>query len=285
MSGRSAGPSIIKCPTCYKPISSQVEFCPNCGGNIAATKSDFQLRNIEQLSGDNSFTMNAVWLAVALGAAVIVAQTFFSWFISLFFHDVLMKPTIIHIICGGALLISVALGKPLLSVGLQRILQLTDKGWRILTLRWGLFFLLFALLNEIVWRSQSTDTWVTYTALSNLPPTILFAISQVPFILKHKLSAKVNVATFTTSSGIRSSSTADANPPKEEPYEQPTARADIQALLKSNQRPLWKKVTVSILSLSGAFLFFGGMDFAAATTRFGRWQSRLCEQCSEKSGC
>ena len=83
-----------------------------------------------------------------------------------------------------------AMGRPLLPVVLDSVLQLTDAGWRILTLRWGLFFFFLAGLNELVWRTQTTDFWVTFKVFGTMPITILFALSQVPLILKHEVKTE-----------------------------------------------------------------------------------------------
>ncbi|WP_442757506.1 inner membrane-spanning protein YciB, partial [Pseudomonas sp. PM2] len=58
-------------------------------------------------------------------------------------------------------------------------------GWRKLTIRWGIFFIVMAVLNEIVWRSVSTDTWVAFKTFGYLPITFLFAIAQAPLLTKH----------------------------------------------------------------------------------------------------
>ena len=80
-----------------------------------------------------------------------------------------------------------AFGKPLLPVVLDSVLRLTETGWRILTLRWGVFFFFLAILNEAVWRTQSTDFWVSFKVFGTMPITMLFALAQVPLILKHEL--------------------------------------------------------------------------------------------------
>lgn len=64
-------------------------------------------------------------------------------------------------------------------------MELTDEGWKQLTLRWGLFFFVLALINEIVWRTQSTEFWVGFKVFGIMPITIIFALSQTPLILKH----------------------------------------------------------------------------------------------------
>jgi intracellular septation protein len=100
-----------------------------------------------------------------------------------------LKPTIVNAIFGVTLLGGLAMGKPLLPVVLDSVLQLTEKGWRILTLRWGLFFFVLAAINEIVWRTQSTDFWVSFKVFGTMPITMVFALAQVPLILKHELKA------------------------------------------------------------------------------------------------
>jgi intracellular septation protein len=65
--------------------------------------------------------------------------------------------------------------------------NLTPKGWRILTMRWALFFLGMAVLNEFIWRTQSTDFWVAFKAFGAVPLTMVFAISQMPVIKRYHL--------------------------------------------------------------------------------------------------
>ena len=96
-----------------------------------------------------------------------------------------LKPTIIYLLFGGVLLGGLAFGKPLLSMVFDSVFNLTDEGWRKLTLRWALFFAALALLNEIVWRTQSTDVWVTFKVFGVVPLTFLFAVLQYPMMTRH----------------------------------------------------------------------------------------------------
>ena len=82
-----------------------------------------------------------------------------------------------------------ALNVPLLGYVLDSVFQLDAEGWRKLTLRWGLFFFFLAALNEIVWRGFSTDFWVAFKVFGIMPITIAFALSQLPLIQRHQLSA------------------------------------------------------------------------------------------------
>ncbi|MDB5543783.1 MAG: ispZ [Hyphomicrobiales bacterium] len=118
-----------------------------------------------------------------------VAVVFFGA-LTFFFHDDLfikLKPTIVNTIFGTVLLGGLALGRPLLPVVLDSVLQLKEEGWRKLTFRWGLFFFVLAIINEIVWRTQTTDFWVSFKALGIMPLTIVFALAQVPLIMKYEL--------------------------------------------------------------------------------------------------
>ena len=96
-----------------------------------------------------------------------------------------LKPTIIYVLFGGALLGGLAFNKPLLAVVFDTVFTLTEEGWRKLTLRWALFFLALAVLNEIVWRTMSTDTWVSFKVFGVLPLTFIFAAFQYPLLKRY----------------------------------------------------------------------------------------------------
>jgi intracellular septation protein len=109
-----------------------------------------------------------------------------------------LKPTIIYLLFAGVLFAGLILRKPLLAMVFDQMFHLTEEGWRKLTVRWATFFLLLAVLNEIVWRTQSTDTWVTFKVFGVLPLTFIFAALQYPLLMKHDASkqdgAKDNAA-------------------------------------------------------------------------------------------
>lgn len=98
-----------------------------------------------------------------------------------------LKPTIANLFFASALLGGLAAGKPTMKVLFDGAFRLTDQGWRILTFRWGLFFLLLALLNEIVWRNFTTDQWVDFKVFGLMPLTMVFAMAQLGVISKHAL--------------------------------------------------------------------------------------------------
>jgi intracellular septation protein len=96
-----------------------------------------------------------------------------------------VKPTIIYLLFAGTLFGGLILRKPLLEIVFDQMFHLTEEGWRKLTVRWAIFFLALAVLNEIVWRNFSTDTWVSFKVFGALPLTFVFAMLQVPLLNRH----------------------------------------------------------------------------------------------------
>jgi intracellular septation protein len=96
-----------------------------------------------------------------------------------------LKPTLVYLLFAATLLGGLAFKKPLLGMVFDSVFNLTDEGWRKLTLRWGLFFLVLAVLNEIVWRNFSTDAWVNFKVFGFLPLTMIFAAAQFPLLQKY----------------------------------------------------------------------------------------------------
>jgi intracellular septation protein len=101
-----------------------------------------------------------------------------------------MKPTIVNTLFGVILLGGLAFGKSLLGYVFDSAFRLDAAGWKKLTLRWGLFFLFLAILNEVVWRNFSTDFWVAFKVWATIPITVLFTASQMPLIMRHSLEGK-----------------------------------------------------------------------------------------------
>jgi len=96
-----------------------------------------------------------------------------------------IKPTIVYTMFAILLVGGLAARKPVLALLFGPVFNLTDEGWRKLTLRWALFFVVMAVLNEFVWRNFSTDTWVSFKAFGFLPITFLFAMAQVPLMQRY----------------------------------------------------------------------------------------------------
>jgi len=99
-----------------------------------------------------------------------------------------MKPTIINILFAGVLFFGKFFTeKPLLKIFFQNAFNLENEGWKKLNQRWILFFIFVAILNEIVWRTQSEAFWVNFKVWGLLPISFVFAASQFPLINKYKL--------------------------------------------------------------------------------------------------
>lgn len=108
--------------------------------------------------------------------------------LTLFFQDdtfIKLKPTIVNILFGAVLLGGLAFGRPLLPYALDTVFELDAEGWWKLTFRWGIFFFILAALNEIVWRTQTTDFWVAFKVWGVMPITMAFAMAQTPLLMRH----------------------------------------------------------------------------------------------------
>jgi len=100
-----------------------------------------------------------------------------------------IKPTIINILFGFTLLFGKYFTKePLLKKFLGKSIILSEEGWNILNKRWIIFFFSLALINELVWRTQSEEFWVNFKVWGMLPITFLFTAFQIPLINKHKIN-------------------------------------------------------------------------------------------------
>jgi intracellular septation protein len=104
-----------------------------------------------------------------------------------------IKPTIVNTLFGMILLGGLVMGRLFLPMVLDSVMRLTEEGWRKLTLRWGLFFFVLALLNEIVWRTQTEDFWVGFKVWGIMPITLAFALSQTPLIMRHELKDETEI--------------------------------------------------------------------------------------------
>ena len=101
-----------------------------------------------------------------------------------------LKPTAVNLLFAGVLGFGLATGRPLLKLLMGQALKLTDAGWHKLTVRWTVFFLAMAILNEIVWRNFETATWVTFKVWGILPLTLAFAVAQVGLIRRYEAKGR-----------------------------------------------------------------------------------------------
>ena len=99
-----------------------------------------------------------------------------------------MKPTIVQGLFSLILFGGLAVKRPLLRLVMDQAWPMDQEGWRRLTRRFAFFFAAMAALNELVWRTQSTDFWVTYKVFGILGLTVLFAMAQTPLMQRHHLA-------------------------------------------------------------------------------------------------
>jgi intracellular septation protein len=96
-----------------------------------------------------------------------------------------MKVTVLYVFFAVILVGGLASGRLFLKYVFAQAFELDEAGWRKLTLRWAVFFLALAALNEAVWRNLSTALWVDFKVWVILPLILLFALAQTPLVLRH----------------------------------------------------------------------------------------------------
>ncbi|WP_072370059.1 septation protein A [Hyphomicrobium sp. NDB2Meth4] len=104
-------------------------------------------------------------------------------------HFIKLKPTIVNALFAAALFGGLLAGHSLLKVVFGEVFRLNEDGWRKLTLRWAFFFAFLAILNEVVWRTVSTDAWVSFKVFAIMPLTMIFALAQIGLLRAHEIPA------------------------------------------------------------------------------------------------
>jgi intracellular septation protein len=158
-------------------------FFANSRYGIFAATATFMIAVLAALIVSYAMTRRLPIMPVVTAVIVVVFGG-----LTLILHDatfIKVKPTIIYALFGGVLIVGLAFNKPLLGIMFDSLFHLTEEGWRKLTLRWAVFFLALAVLNEIVWRNVSTDLWVDFKVFVVMPLTFVFGALQVPLLRKY----------------------------------------------------------------------------------------------------
>jgi len=158
-------------------------FVANSKFGIFAATGAFMVAVLAALAISYAMTRHIAVMPVVTAVIVLIFGG-----LTLVLHDELfikLKPTIIYVLFGGTLVGGMLLGKPLLGIVFDSVFHLRDEGWRKLTWRWALFFFALAVLNEIVWRTQTTDVWVSFKVFGVVPLTFLFGALQYPLLTKY----------------------------------------------------------------------------------------------------
>lgn len=160
-------------------------FFANARFDLFTATAAFMVATIVSLSVSYALVRRVPVMPLISGALVLVFGG-----LTLALQDELfikLKPTVINLMFAAVLLGGLAFGKPLLGYVFDEVVKLDAEGWRKLTLRWGLFFIVLAVLNEVMWRMFSTDTWVTFKVFGVMPLTLVFAFAQIPLMQRHAL--------------------------------------------------------------------------------------------------
>ena len=100
-----------------------------------------------------------------------------------------IKPTVVNLLFAAALVVGLVFRLDILKLLMGGVLQMTDQGWRILSMRWAAFFVFLAIVNEIVWRSFSTEFWAGFKLFGIFPMTLMFGLAQIPLAMRHAVPA------------------------------------------------------------------------------------------------
>src|SRR3954466_15410147 len=162
-----------------------VFFFVNAKFNLFAATGAFMVAIVAAMVTSYVVTRHIPMMALATGAIVLVFGT-----LTLVLHDetfIKMKPTIVYSLFAAVLGGGLLFGRSFIAVMFDQMFNLTATGWRALTMRWALFFLAMAVLNEIIWRTQSTDFWVSFKLFGAVPLTMIFAMTQMPLMKRYHL--------------------------------------------------------------------------------------------------
>src|SRR3981189_1691162 len=183
MMDKAAPHPLFKLATELGPLL--IFFLANAKFHLFVATGAFLVAGVGAMIAAFGVTRHVPIMALVTGVVVIVFGT-----LTLVLHDetfIKVKPTIIYglfaAILGGGLLF----GRSFIAIMFHQMFNLTPRGWRILTMRWALFFFAMAVLNEIIWRTQTTDFWVAFKAFGVISLPMGFASTQMPLTKRYHL--------------------------------------------------------------------------------------------------
>ncbi|MGJ8564245.1 MAG: inner membrane-spanning protein YciB [Alphaproteobacteria bacterium] len=123
----------------------------------------------------NMLLLTTVIIIISVGLAFLFKDPIFIY----------MKPTVINALFGIAVLGGVFFKKNVIKLMMGAAMDMPDKAWNVMAIRWGVFFFVLAIINEVVWRNFPESFWINFKLFGFFPLTLIFAISQAPFMMRH----------------------------------------------------------------------------------------------------
>ncbi|MBC8129536.1 MAG: septation protein A [Rhizobiaceae bacterium] len=164
-------------------LAGQFPALAELGGPLFIATALFMVATVIALSVSWALTRTLPIMPLVSGFFVVVFGALTLWLQNETF--IKMKPTIVNALFATILLGGLLLGRPLLGYVFNQAFKLDDAGWRKLTFRWGVFFLVMAVVNEVVWRNFSTEFWAGFKVWATMPITMAFMLFQIPLLQRH----------------------------------------------------------------------------------------------------
>jgi intracellular septation protein len=154
-------------------------------GDIFWATGAFMIATVIALTVSRSLFGRIPLMPLISGVLVLVFGALTLWLQEEFFIKI--KPTVVNLLFASVLFGGLMAGHSLLRYLFGEVFRLEDRGWRVLTMRWACFFVFLAVVNEIVWRSFSTEFWTAFKLFGIMPITMIFAISQIGLLKRYEL--------------------------------------------------------------------------------------------------
>jgi intracellular septation protein len=124
-------------------------------------------------------------MLIITGVVVMVFGTLTIWLQNETFA--FMKPTVINLLFAGVILGSLAIGRNIWKTAFEHVFNMPDPAWGVFALRWAAFYVVLAILNEVIWRTQSRDFWANSKLFLSIPLAFGFMLANLPFLMKHQI--------------------------------------------------------------------------------------------------
>lgn len=160
-------------------------FAANAKFNLFVATGAFMVAIVAAIIASYVVVRHVPLMAIVTAVIVLVFGG-----LTLVLHDetfIKIKPTIIYALFSATLFVGMMMGRSFIAILFDQVFNLTPEGWRRLTIRWAVFFAFMAVLNEIIWRTQSTDFWVAFKAFGVVPLTAIFAMAQMPLVKRYQI--------------------------------------------------------------------------------------------------